>query len=334
MTALKNVEAPLIGWDEQSRQERAWAAIHAVELEGRLAEQKVGLLTMGQRHLVAAARSLLNGPPVLFADEPTKGLDGATREEVMAMFQRLNNVGKTIVLATPDSRVATYCRRVLRLAEGQCIEDVLVSKRRIVAPTKTQEPLAGSPATREEVLCPRCNQVNSGFDQSCRRCNFLLPLSKERQRALEAEATEEDSLEELKKIPFFGRLGTKSILKLMPSVGRQRFRQGSVIINEGEEGDAYYVIRTGEAQVVVRRKGEPDIPIAKLGPQEGFGEMALLTGQPRSATVLASTHIDLWCLSKVAFDELLTDNLSLSLYFNEILTSRLKSFKERVFPSV
>lgn len=120
----------------------------------------------------------------------------------------------------------------------------------------------------------------------------------------------------------------------MPSVERQRFRQGSVIINEGEEGDAYYVIRTGEAQVVVRRKGEPDIPIAKLGPQEGFGEMALLTGQPRSATVLASTHIDLWCLSKVAFDELLTDNLSLSLYFNEILTSRLKSFKERVFPSV
>ena len=90
---------------------------------------------------------------------------------------------------------------------------------------------------------------------------------------------------------------------MMPSVERQRFRQGSVIINEGEEGDAYYVIRTGEAQVVVRRKGEPDIPIAKLGPQEGFGEMALLTGQPRSATVLASTHIDLWCLSKVAFDE-------------------------------
>ena len=336
LTALKNVEAPLKeqGMAEQPRRERAWAAIQAVELDGRQAEQRVGLLTMGQRHLVAAARSILDNPPILFADEPAWGLDGATREDVMALFQRLNNAGRTIVLSTPDSSVATYCRRVLRMAEGQCIEDVLVSKRRIVAASKTQEARPETPGIQDEVLCPRCNQVNSGVDQACQRCNFLLPLSKERERALKAAETEGDALEELKKIPFFGRLGTKSIQKLMPSVERQRFPQGEVIIREGDEGDAYFVIRTGEAQVVVRRQGEPDIPIAKLGPQEGFGEMALLTGQPRAATVVASTHVDLWRLAKPAFDELLADNLSLSLYFNEILSTRLKSFKERVFPSV
>ena len=85
-------------------------------------------------------------------------------------------------------------------------------------------------------------------------------------------------------------------------------------------------------EVVLERGEDQGLVVAELGPKEGFGEMALLTDQPRSATVTASTDVDTWSLSATAFQVLLSENLSLALHFNRILSQRLRTLQERIVP--
>ena len=101
-------------------------------------------------------------------------------------------------------------------------------------------------------------------------------------------------------------------------------------MRQGDEGDSFYVIRHGNVDVVVNRPGGSPIIVARLGPSEGFGEMALLTGQPRSASVIALSEVEVFRLSRVAFHELLAESVSLLVYFNRILAQRLNSLQERM----
>ena len=80
-------------------------------------------------------------------------------------------------------------------------------------------------------------------------------------------------------------------------------------------------------------EGGREVPIALLGPREGFGEMALLTDQPRFATVVALTDLEVWRVPKPAFEQLLSADRSLSIYFNEILGQRISGLNERRYPS-
>ena len=134
----------------------------------------------------------------------------------------------------------------------------------------------------------------------------------------EVEGPERAMIEELKAVPFFSELGAKSLEKVIPILEPQQFPKGSTIVVEGDVGDSFYIIRVGEVEVVVNGEGGKDVSIAELGPREGFGEMALLTGEPRSASVIAKTDLQLWRLSKDAFQGLLNENISLSLYFREL----------------
>ena len=84
--------------------------------------------------------------------------------------------------------------------------------------------------------------------------------------------------------------------------------------------------------MLLERAGRPAITVAQLGALEGFGEMALLTGQPRSASVVATSNVEAWCLPQDAFSALLSENVSLALYFNRILTQRLRTLQEEVIP--
>ena len=136
-TALGNVEVPLkhqgIGaWD---RQEMAEEALKKVGLGSRL-EHRVGQLSAGQRQWEAIARATVHEPVIIFADEPTRALDSTSREEVLGLLQKLNDEGRTIVLATADSGVGNYCHRVVRIDEGRVIQDGAVSKRRIIPATR------------------------------------------------------------------------------------------------------------------------------------------------------------------------------------------------------
>jgi len=123
-TALHNVELPMIynGTPAEERIERARQALKQVDLADRMMH-KPNELSGGQRQRVAIARSLVNHPSILLADEPTGNLDSTTGEEIMALFARLHEGGNTIILVTHEPDIATHAHRVIRLRDGKIEKD-------------------------------------------------------------------------------------------------------------------------------------------------------------------------------------------------------------------
>jgi putative ABC transport system ATP-binding protein len=119
MTVLENIEVPL------HYRGRITAADHArvkelaemVGLGGRL-HHRPSQLSGGQQQRVAIARSLVNNPVFLLADEPTGNLDSHTTEEILSLLQRLNDDGKTIIMVTHEDEVAQRAKRIIRLRDG------------------------------------------------------------------------------------------------------------------------------------------------------------------------------------------------------------------------
>lgn len=129
-TALRNVELPLIYSGERRREEKARRALDRVGLSDRL-DHTPSMLSGGQQQRVAIARAIVNDPPILFGDEPTGALDSRTGAEIMAIFQALNDEGKTVVLVTHEEEIADHCKRILRFKDGVIVSDETVSDRRI-----------------------------------------------------------------------------------------------------------------------------------------------------------------------------------------------------------
>jgi putative ABC transport system ATP-binding protein len=133
-TALENVELPMLYSQQQlSRQEMRERAMHCLEIVGlaNRADHFPSQLSGGQQQRVAIARSLINQPQVLLADEPTGNLDSQTSIEVMGVFQNLNEQGITILMVTHELDIAHFCKRNLILRDGQLVSDVQVVDRSI-----------------------------------------------------------------------------------------------------------------------------------------------------------------------------------------------------------
>ncbi|WP_129600279.1 ABC transporter ATP-binding protein [Anaerophilus nitritogenes] len=124
ISSLKNVELPMIyaGIPPKERRERAIKALERVGLKERI-DHKSNELSGGQRQRVAIARALVNDPSVIFADEPTGNLDTKSGNEVMSIFQQLNEEGATIVMVTHEPDIAQHTKRVIVCRDGQIIED-------------------------------------------------------------------------------------------------------------------------------------------------------------------------------------------------------------------
>ncbi|MGE5188965.1 MAG: ABC transporter ATP-binding protein [Gemmatimonadota bacterium] len=132
MDALENVELPMVyeGVPSASRRQRAREALRAVGLQER-AHHLPSQMSGGQQQRVAIARSIVNSPSLLLADEPTGNLDTAAGDEIMGVFQSLNEErGITVVLVTHEPDIAQFAKRIVRFRDGRLILDEPVATRR------------------------------------------------------------------------------------------------------------------------------------------------------------------------------------------------------------
>jgi len=123
-SALANVELPLAyaGLRGAERRKRAERALRSVGMANRMHHQP-SELSGGQQQRAAVARAIVTNPALILADEPTGNLDSRSTEDVLRIFARLNEEGRTVVLITHEPDVAEQSKRVIRLSDGQIVED-------------------------------------------------------------------------------------------------------------------------------------------------------------------------------------------------------------------
>src|SRR5713101_6609678 len=146
-SAVENVELPLLysSRDLKDRHRKSMRALEWVGLAGRELHHP-NQLSGGQQQRVAIARSLINDPQIILADEPTGALDSRTSVEIMALFQKLNrDSGMSIIVVTHEPDIASYSNRIIRFKDGH-----LVSDERVAEPRDAQLELETLPAEEPE----------------------------------------------------------------------------------------------------------------------------------------------------------------------------------------
>jgi branched-chain amino acid transport system substrate-binding protein len=134
-------------------------------------------------------------------------------------------------------------------------------------------------------------------------------------------------LEDLRllEIPLFSGLDRINLAKLIPELERVSYKPGEILFKQGDPGDSLFIIIDGTARVLLHDHEKGEQEIRTMGPKECFGEMALLTGEPRSAGVQTVTELSALKLSRERFDNLLMKHHSLAIYFAGALAKRLAS---------
>lgn len=138
-TTLKNVMLPLAyaGVPRVQREEIAIKYLKMVGLGDRLYHTS-NQISGGQQQRVAIARSLVLNPAIILADEPTGNIATAQAEEIMAIFQQLNDEGHTIVMITHEPDIAQHAKRIIHIRDGKIAEDSTSHQRRIIKTKKTK----------------------------------------------------------------------------------------------------------------------------------------------------------------------------------------------------
>lgn len=121
VSALENVELPLLYAGHREARKASEEALNAVGLGDRIYHEP-NQLSGGQRQRVAIARAIVTNPTIILADEPTGNLDSVTTREIMAILQKLNQEGRTILIVTHEAEIAAYCPKQIRMRDGKIVE--------------------------------------------------------------------------------------------------------------------------------------------------------------------------------------------------------------------
>ncbi|MCX6726294.1 MAG: ABC transporter ATP-binding protein [Candidatus Shapirobacteria bacterium] len=139
-TALKNVMLPM-AYADIPKEEREAIAIKYLKMVG-LGDRMYhtsNQISGGQQQRVAIARSLVMNPALILADEPTGNIATAQAEEIMAIFQQLNDDGHTIVMITHEPDIAQHAKRIIHIRDGKIAEDSISHQQRIIKKTKSSK---------------------------------------------------------------------------------------------------------------------------------------------------------------------------------------------------
>jgi small-conductance mechanosensitive channel/CRP-like cAMP-binding protein len=137
-----------------------------------------------------------------------------------------------------------------------------------------------------------------------------------------AEEFEHEIMAELRQVDFLHDLRDEELRLLLPSVTLLKFGRGEIIVREGDAGNSLYIIRSGEVEVVAHTNGAHEVHIRYLRQPTFFGEMALMTGEPRTATIRARTDAELLELSREGFLELFKSHPEAATKMSEIIALR------------
>lgn len=144
------------------------------------------------------------------------------------------------------------------------------------------------------------------------------------------------NIEPIKKLPLFVELTNAELIKVSNIMQKVSFNEGDIVFKRGDPGKAFFIIREGEVQILAPSPGgekEGDV-VATLGPGDLFGEMALVEGEPRSATVRTKSDTRLWRIKKEYFEDLmkLEHEMALKIYkrLTVIMSNRLRETTERL----
>ncbi len=133
MNLLENVELPLVyaGVPARVRREKAMEALEKVGLGDRV-KHRPNEISGGQKQRVAIARAIVNSPTFILADEPTGNLDSKSSNDIMGIFQGLNDEGATVLIVTHEPDIAQHAKRIVRFKDGNIVSDTSVEDRIII----------------------------------------------------------------------------------------------------------------------------------------------------------------------------------------------------------
>lgn len=225
-------------------------------------------LSGGQRQRMAIARAILRNPAILILDEATSALDPRTEAAINETLTRIGE-GRTTISVTHRLSSVVNADHIYVLDRGRLVEQ----------------------GTHDELLELR---------------GLYASLWREQGGALAGEARQ-DGVEvmQLQNVPLFAQLDPEHLASLARRLHVERFAAGDEIIHQGDVGDKLFIVNRGQVEVVASGPMDQARPLAVLREGDYFGEMALLQDIPRTATVRASTPVQLFSLTKADFNGLL-----------------------------
>jgi ABC-type multidrug transport system fused ATPase/permease subunit len=240
----------------------------------------------GQRQRLAIARALIRDPRILVLDEATSALDSHTEREILDTLDDVAK-GRTVISITHRLAIAAAADYIFVLEQGRLVEE-------------------GNHA----------NLVKAG--------GLYSRLYAEQTSGVALPDGSSVALDQLRTVPLFGGFADPLLASLARKMVRERFFVDEDVVREGEPGDKLYVVQRGGLEVMIGAQGE-ERKVNSLHPGEYFGEMALLTGEPRGATVRATEPTEVFSLSRMDFLNLVEQEEALRTSVQNTLESRRKA---------